>query len=141
MEKRDELVLLALALTPLDRIHLMKVLFLYCKEEPLPPFHFVPYLYGPCSFEVYSSLERLSKAGLIRQADGVDGRRAPFHATAKGRAVAARILDKIPQARVQRLKALVQELSNLNFHDLLSKVYAEAPEFAINSVVRTALPR
>jgi hypothetical protein len=52
----------------LSPIQLMKGLFLIKQELELKDFYeFEPYLYGPCSFEVYRDLEILTKERLITQ--------------------------------------------------------------------------
>ncbi|MCC6003788.1 MAG: hypothetical protein LM590_05545 [Thermofilum sp.] len=52
----------------LSSIQLMKGLFLIKQELELKDFYdFEPYLYGPCSFEVYGDLEILTKERLITQ--------------------------------------------------------------------------
>ena len=63
-------LLVALSGAALDRIRLMKTLFLVWYRHGRPPegpFFFKPYLYGPCSFEVYRELDKLQAAGLVVQ--------------------------------------------------------------------------
>jgi len=53
---------------PLSPIQLMKGLFFIKQELELKDFYeFEPYLYGPCSFEVYRDLEILTKERLNTQ--------------------------------------------------------------------------
>ena len=65
ISKRDW-ILLALRKTPLDRIRLMKTLFLVWNRSGRSIagyFEFEPYLYGPCSLEMYSVLDDLTEHG------------------------------------------------------------------------------
>ena len=81
-------VLLALHCEPLDRIRLMKTLFLfwYNSEENIPNyFVFEPYLYGPCSFELYSALDELERDGLVIRGPHPVPQWAAYHVTEKGR--------------------------------------------------------
>ncbi len=50
----------------ISSIQIMKGMFLISKELKIPRFYeFKPYLYGPCSFEVYSDLISLLESNLI----------------------------------------------------------------------------
>src|SRR3989442_8164544 len=69
-EKRDYLRV-ALDAVPLDRVRLMKTAFLVWHKQGRPrsgPFAFEPYLYGPCAFDLYTSIEQLERRGEIVRA-------------------------------------------------------------------------
>src|SRR5262245_12129268 len=81
-------ILTALSAEPLDRIRLMKTLFLAWYRNGCPetgPFTFEPYLYGPCAFDLYTVLEDLERRGLIAQAPHTSSRWARYHLTEAGR--------------------------------------------------------
>ena len=136
---KKEWVLLALRATPLDRIHIMKTLFLvwHRSGRQLPGFfQFQPYLYGPCSFEVYSVLESLGADGLVVQPPHPQPRWVNYYLTSVGRAAAEGAAQRAPAEQLELLQAVAAEVSRLGFHDLLRQVYGEAPDFAANSMFR-----
>jgi len=132
-----------LKISPLDRIHIMKALFLLWKRAGEIPdyFHFEPYLYGPCSFEVYDVLRDLEREGLIVQPLHAVPQWAKYYLTERGKEEAARALCEIDPILRQQLKMVTKEVSQLGFYALLKRVYNEAPEFAVNSVIRGVLKR
>jgi uncharacterized protein YwgA len=136
-------ILAMLRISPLDRIHIMKALFLFQRRAGEIPdyFHFEPYLFGPCSFEVYDALTALESEGLVVRPAHPTPQWVAYYLTERGEKeaeAAVRALD--PQLR-ERLEAVAQEVSQLGFYDLLKRVYEEAPEFAVNSVVKEILKR
>lgn len=138
ISKRDW-VLLLLRASPLDRIRLMKALFLlwYRSNKHIPEyFDFQPYLYGPCSFEVYSVLDEISKQGLVVQPPHPVHQWANYYLTERGRAAAKEAAQKVDPDTAMKIEQVAQEVSRLGFYELLKKVYNEAPEFAVNSVLR-----
>jgi len=136
---KDDAVLLLLRAKPMDRIRLMKALFLlwHRSGRNIPGyFRFEPYLYGPCSFEVYSFLDDLCARRLIVQLPHPVERWPEYYLTARGREAAERAAKSAdPQIRLQ-LEQVAKEVSELEFSELLRRVHEEAPEFAVNSVGR-----
>jgi len=137
-DKKDWILLL-LNYSPLDRIHIMKALFLiwHRSGRNIPNyFNFEPYLYGPCSFEVYSILDSLESNGLIIQPLYPIPQWVNFYLTEKGRNEVKEINKKFSTKELKLIEELVKEISKLEFYELLKKVYSEAPDFAINSMFR-----
>lgn len=130
-------LLVALSGAALDRIRLMKTLFLVWYRHGRPPegpFFFKPYLYGPCSFEVYRELDKLQAAGLVVQPNpSMQGR---YFLTSAGQDAAVRAQRYLKRELATDLKKKAQWSTTLSFQDLLRAVYAKAPEFATRSVVR-----
>lgn len=140
LSKRDWLLLL-LSEKPLDRIRLMKALFLiwHRSGRKLPDFFtFKPYLYGPYSLELYEELEKAQNERLITQAPHLISRWASYFLTEKGRATAENIRQHADRKVIQMIRSVAEEVSSLEFYELLRRVYAEAPDFASKSLVRTA---
>jgi uncharacterized protein YwgA len=134
-------ILAMLRISPLDRIHIMKALFLLRRRAGEIPdyFQFQPYLYGPCSFEVYDVLAALEREGLVVRPLHPMPHWVAYYLTERGKKEAekaARALD--PQLR-EHLEALTREVSQLGFYELLRRVYDEAPEFTVNSVLKGVL--
>ena len=134
-------ILAMLRVSPLDRIHIMKALFLFGKRVGEIPnyFHFEPYLYGPCSFEVYEVLEILEKDGLVVRPLHPIPQWVAYYLTDRGKKEAERAAKDISPELLQRLEEVTREVSRLGFYELLKRVYKEAPEFAINSALREVL--
>jgi len=136
---KKDWILLILRETSIDRIHIMKTLFLiwHRNHRNLPNyFEFVPYLYGPCSFEVYSVLESLQTDGLIVQPPHPLPQWVKYYITEKGKREAEEVSEKVSPETLGIIKAVAKEVSKLNFYELLQKVYEEAPDFANNSIFK-----
>jgi uncharacterized protein YwgA len=136
-------ILAMLRISPLDRIHIMKALFLLQRRAGKIPdyFHFEPYLYGPCSFEVYDALTALEREGLVVRPLHPMPQWVAYYLTDRGKKEAesaVRALD--PQLR-EHLETVTREVSQLGFYELLKRVYDAAPEFAVNSVLKGVLRR
>ncbi len=132
-------VLLALKVAPLDRIRLMKALFLFWwrhRGEIPEYFKFEPYLYGPYSLEVYSVLDQLLDAGLIMQLPHSMQQYAEYYLTRRGDIEAAKVEQNVDSGMLEKLQQVVREVSRLGFNELLRRVYSEAPEYAAKSLVK-----
>jgi len=132
-------ILAALAAAPLDRIRLMKTLFLAWHRSRRPPdwpFVFQPYLYGPCAFEVYGALKDMQADGLIVQPPHPVSQWAPYHLTQAGRRSAPAAGDILGQGVHQMIRDISRWAGAQGFRSLLTAVYQEAPDFAVNSVAR-----
>lgn len=137
MLRKKDWILLALRRTPLDRIHIMKTLFLiwHRSEKKITDyFEFIPYLYGPCSFEVYTVLENLETNGFIVQPPHPMSQWVNYYLTERGKKEAAKIAS--PPEILRLIETVAEEVSQLSFYELLRRVYAEAPDFAVNSMFR-----
>lgn len=132
-------ILVALSEHPLDRLRLMKTLFLVWYRSGRPtsgPFLFCPYLYGPYSLDVYKTLFQLERAGLVVQAPHPIGRWGSYYLTEAGRDEAVYAESYLDPESSRRLKETARWAANQTFRSLLRVVYSEAPEFAARSVVR-----
>lgn len=130
-------ILLFLNAMPLDRIHLMKALFLFWYRTGRRIegfFKFKPYMYGPCSFDLYDELRSSQRDHLIAQASHIPAKYARFHITDLGRKMVEEAESKISASEQNLIREIANEVSNCGFRDLLQKVYTEAPDFASNSV-------
>ena len=142
--QKSDWILVVLQRRPLDRIHIMKSLFLFwhrSKERGPEFFQFAPYLYGPYSLEVYSELRNLTEKSLVIQPRYPIQEWAKYYLTERGRAKAEEVVKRFASEDVCKIEDIVEEISGLTFLQLLEKVYQEAPEFAVNSVVRDVVKR
>ncbi len=135
---KQEWILLILRQAPLDRIHIMKTLFLLWHRSGRNIkdfFKFEPYLYGPCSFEVYAELRYLEDSGFIIRPPHLTPQWVNYYLTEKGREKAEEAAKKA-ETEMPIIKDVVDEISHLSFYELLQKVYTEAPDFAVNSMFK-----
>jgi hypothetical protein len=136
--KRDTL-LVALDAAPLDRLRLMKTAFLAWHRAGRPrtgPFNFQPYLYGPCAFDLYSTLSDLLAERLVARAPYPVFKWADHHLTDAGRREAAKAARRLGERTSTRLSGIAEWASQQPFRALLERVYSEAPDFAEKSVLR-----
>lgn len=135
--RRDQ-VLVAVAATPLDRIRLMKTAFLVWFRAGQPeegPFLFQPYLYGPCAFDLYHTLDDLIAERMIVPVSAGQSS-ASYYITAVGRREAAEAARRLGPAKANEVSQTARWAVSQGFRSLLRQVYAEAPDFATHSVLR-----
>jgi len=138
LTKKDWLLLL-LKQSPLDRIHIMKALFLVwhrSRRKIEDYFEFEPYLYGPCSFEVYTVLDNLEGNSYIVQPPHPIPRWVNYYLTERGKKEAEEATKRASSEILRFIESVVKEVSQLSFYELIRKVYAEAPDFAVNSMFK-----
>lgn len=139
---KKDWILLVLRQTPLDRIHIMKTLFLIWHRlgRKIPDFfEFEPYLYGPCSFEVYSVLESLQADGYVVQPPHPMPQWVNYYLTGRGKKEAEEVAKSASPKTLRFIETVAKEASQLSFYELLRKVYNEAPDFAVNSIFRRVI--
>lgn len=137
LSKRDWLLLL-LRQKPLDRIRLMKALFLiwHRSGRTLKDYYeFTPYMYGPCSFELYTELDALQREHLVSQAPHPVSQLASYHLTPMGVSKASVIQHAASGEIVALVRSIAEEVASVSFYALLRKVYSEAPDFASRTVL------
>jgi len=144
MKKKD--ILLALIYLPTDRklemmspIQIMKALFLFKMELGLSDsefYKFEPYLYGPCSFEVYLDLASLQIQGLTDTESSFWGWKY-YRLTDKGRNVAENVVKEMDKSVLDELQRIKNIVMSKSFMELLRYVYAKYPEYAKNSIINT----
>lgn len=139
MNKRD--ILLCFIALPegktnvLSPIQIMKGMFLIKQELNVSNFYeFKPYLYGPCSLEVYEDIQRFIEENLILLLPSIRGWKL-YTISSKGmekfKAI-SKTMDEEFLENMRRIKKIVMEKS---FIELLKYVYEKYPEFAINSII------
>ena len=121
----------------IDRIRIVKGMFLFQKEAPAPPevnYNFRPYDYGPFTPEIYDDLGYLRQEGLIAETP-TDPR--AYRVTHQGRAHLESI--NFPSTPLDALIETRVEVTDLGFRDLLRRVYKAHPESAARSVAKDVL--
>lgn len=111
---KREWILLLLRQKPLDRIRLMKALFLiwHRSGRNLKDYYeFTPYMYGPCSFELYTELDALQREHLVSQAPHPVAKWAPYHLTPIGARTASAIQHAASEKAVKLVRAIAEEVA------------------------------
>lgn len=138
-----EEILLALLYLPVDDeekmspIQIMKSMFLIKNELNLEDsefYRFKPYLYGPCSFEIYSTLSNLEKKGIIDTIPTIRGWKY-YRITNKGGILVKEIIKKMDKQVLDKIYEIKKLVLSKNFTELLEYVYAKYPEYAKNSII------
>jgi hypothetical protein len=136
MNKREALLaFIGASADPIDPIRIMKGMFLFAHESDQSKgirYKFVPYSYGPCSFEIYDDLNALARASLIQSIPG-ETRWPQYKVTDYG-------LDEIKKHVVRDVRDAVKQyrkfVDKRDFTTLLKDVYKKYPDFASKSVFK-----
>jgi hypothetical protein len=107
---------------------LFKEFFVFVKEikpELDVYFKFVPYDYGPYSFQLRTNLDTLLILGLIKTERTND--RTDYYLTEGGEQKARVLLEKIDQKTKEKITKLRQDGTKLGYMGVLSYVYARYP--------------
>lgn len=138
--QRVVLAFLVAAGRPVEKLHLMKWLFLAGKETSLPallPFYdFVPYDFGPFSFTVYRELDGLERDGMVM----VDEKHVALAVDERRAYTVTRVIPTDARTEVARI---LKRYGDLDTSTLLHRVYEKYPWFAVRSKRRdivAALP-
>ena len=134
MKKRDWL-LLAIG-DQMQPIQIQKTLFKFARESGIPKkgaYRFVPYDWGPCSFEIYDDLGELRELGLIETIPSGRGWNS-YQMTPKGKIAAEELKGKAKSDPVAKLEDIRDWVKSRSFSNLLKDLYAEYPEFATESL-------
>lgn len=128
----------------IDPIRIMKGLFLFAMESPREwldqesRYEFIPYYYGPCSFQIYSDLDYLTEEGYVFSRER-PGQSWKYYSLSREGARKAEDLARakpIDDRAVGYLKAIYDFVSNSSFHHLLTVIYNSYPKYAVNSVFK-----
>jgi DNA-binding PadR family transcriptional regulator len=126
---------------PLDRIRIMKGLFLLSREVPKLAnlFHFEPYLYGAVSFDVYTELDALEHDGFVRTTEEFSNERwNRYLLTSKGMVGAREASKNLPADIRDRIDSIKRYVTSKQTYELLKEIYAKYPAFAKRSVIRVS---
>jgi uncharacterized protein YwgA len=122
---------------PLDRVRIQKSLFLFAERSKAlgsEKYDFVPYHYGPFSFDIYPDLDRLVEQGLLRL-EVADASTSPrYSLTGAGARSVEELRHTAPPERLDLLRSLRDWVTERSFRTLLNDVYRLYPQFAVNSV-------
>lgn len=141
----DELVLVLLCASrePIKgAVSFMKEAFLLFKEKlkdfkiPALSPHFIPYHYGPYSFDIVEAWYKLDELGLI----SIEGRRSSnketFRLTEEGLAEAKKVYDSLPNDLKNELPRWRRGLDELGNDGILKDVYLKYKEYTDKSKIK-----
>ncbi|MEN6610064.1 MAG: hypothetical protein ABFC24_04415 [Methanoregulaceae archaeon] len=116
---------------------LFKEFFVFVKEikpELDAYFKFVPYDYGPYSFQLRTNLDTLLILRDIKIERIND--RTDYYLTDEGRLKAQNLLDEIEQKTQEKITKLRKDGTKLGYIGVLSYVYARYPEYTTASKIK-----
>jgi hypothetical protein len=129
----------------LDPVRFQAGLFLFSRRPDPPPrskYAFEAGVYGPVSDGVYADLDRLTRDRLLEQVPVAGLHWSLYRPTDGGYVQARRILrhaeDQDLRDVARELFEIKRYLSSVGFGELLERVYREHPDYAVNSVFRSA---
>lgn len=142
MIKNEELLILYLYLPSFgdkkitNPIQVMKGIFLICKEiEAFKNLYkFEPYLYGPCSFEIYFDLRQLIVKGIVQEHTQEIHYWSLYSLTGSGEEIAKEIIQKIPKESLEKISDIKKTITKLPFIELLRFIYRKYPDYAGKSI-------
>jgi len=140
MSGKAEWLLMLFGDQPMEPIRIQKGMFLFAKESGAKQdqvYDFVPYNWGPCSFEIYDDLEELLEKGLLEQIPVPGARWHRYLRTPLGKVSAEELRASADPSFVDTQNEIRDKVTGLPFRQLLKVVYDEYPEFATKSVFRT----
>ena len=128
---------------PIDPIRIQKGMFLFAKTANAPRaqrYDFVPYNWGPCSFEIYEDLDDLLERGHIEEIRVPGASWNKYRRTDKGHSAASTVTrSKRPAIRrlSTALSRIRSDIQTKSFEQLLKSVYADYPDYASKSLFRS----
>jgi len=127
MKNNERMILLLLSKNEgsLTKIKIVKLLFLFCKESSGNIYDFLPYKYGPFSFQLYRDLSKLS------QRDWIDDNL--FRVTDSKKEEALDEIRKLPRSFRDNFSDIYRTYGKLSESELLKNVYSKYPEFTFRS--------
>ena len=137
MEPQDWLIL-AISDGQLEPIQVQKLMFVFAQKEKdsIPKdeaYDFVPYDWGPCSFEIYDDLELLIEEEVVGRLITKKRKWHTYQLTEKGKTRLKQLRKKADKYLLKRLEHWREWVTTKSFRQLLLAVYQEYPEYATAS--------
>jgi len=126
----------------LDPIRVQKGMFILAKETPQDwlsseaRYHFEPYHYGPYSSALYRDLDELEQHGYIDKTV-VLGRSWDYYSlSSEGVRLYQEVSETMDPKAVEYSQKIREFIGKLSFRKLLTTVYEQYPDYAVNSVFK-----
>ncbi len=134
MNKKDWL-LLAIGEGTLEPVQVQKLMFLFREKTAVSnkeAYEFVPYDWGPCSFEIYDDLDDLIALDLIARSQSPHGV-SRYSLSEQGQKTEKNIRGLVDEALLGELLKLRRWVTSRPFRTLLLDVYKEFPQYSVAS--------
>jgi len=128
----------------IEPLRIMKGLFLMSqrgKGEIKDLYTFRPYDYGPFTTDIYADLDRLVTAGLAVQETVVGRSWRMYRPSLDGDSRAESLAGGLDPSERATIDEAYDFVASRGFLVLLRDIYAEYPDYAINTVVQGAAPK
>ena len=129
-------------------ISFMKELFLMLNEVlprfelPVIPPNFIPYHYGPYSFDIIDAWNNIEERGLVLRTGRRSTNKESFELTTEGRKAGRALFQELPGELQEFLPGWRRGLDELGNDGILKLVYSKYPSFTDKSKIRDeVLPR
>jgi uncharacterized protein YwgA len=115
------------------RVRLMNGLFLMSKELEFfkESYEFVPYLYGPISFDVYSDLAKLIYKGLVVDDKTKEPQAGYYYLTNEGRKKAESLFNSLSPEVQENIKKIKSLTNQKPLTRLLKYIHSKYPQYCI----------
>jgi uncharacterized protein YwgA len=124
----------------LSPIQIQKAMFLLrmeaANEVGRQFYRFEPYNYGPFSSAIYTDVDALVMAGLVREDTSRSSTYSRYFVTQAGKDRVESLRPEMPNEAEEYLSDAVSWILRVNFTQLLKSIYAKYPRYAVNSVFR-----
>jgi hypothetical protein len=126
----------------IDPIRIMKGLFVFSKETPAgwigesDRYHFVPYQFGPCSFDIYSDLDALERSGYLQSKQPLGQSWKYYSVTDMGKYAVEQAAGRFQPQVLTYLNQVRSWVDQQSFKGLLKAIYRRYPAYASNSVFK-----
>jgi len=122
----------------IEPIQIQKTLFKFAMESQAPEgekYQFMPYNWGPCSFEIYDDLAVMRNEGLIEFIPTGQGWNL-YHLTEAGSNLRTKLRKEASPIILEMLDKARNFVITRDFRTLLSDIYKEYPVYAVESMFR-----
>ena len=110
-------------------IKLMKEAFLlqvdYLGEKF--PYHFIPYDFGPCSFEIYDDLNLLIKEGIVNEEK--NNSFSIYSVSSSYEELVKQLLANLDPSIRNAILKIKKDFNKLSYYSLIAYVYDKHPQF------------
>ena len=114
-------------------------MFLFANESDAgrgEVYEFVPYNWGPCSFDIYGDLDHLLAHGLVERVPVPGTNWCKYQRSTRGDVRAQNTATGATPAHVAQIATIRQKVTGMAFGQLLDSIYAAYPEYASKSLFR-----
>ena len=119
----------------IEPVQIQKLMFMFAQETKVPEaeaYEFVPYNWGPCSFDIYADMDNFINSGSVERVPTGRGW-SRYGLTADGRASVRQLRKSADKANLNGLNGWRKWVTGQSFQSLLNSVYEKYPSYAVAS--------